>query len=74
MLNRTCLPCDVIAHVVFCRLRYGLTLCNLSEIIASRGIEISHEAVRDWEAKLLPVMGEELRKRRYGSRRGSGVS
>ncbi|QKE93828.1 hypothetical protein HN018_27165 (plasmid) [Lichenicola cladoniae] len=60
VLNRTCLPSDIIAFVVFCRLRYRLTL---------RGIEVSYEAVRDWEAKLLPVMGDELRKRRRGTGR-----
>ena len=74
VLNRTCLPSDVIAFVVFCRLRYRLTLRDLSKIMALRGIEVSHEAVRDWEAKLLPVMGDALRKRRHGTRRGSGVS
>ena len=74
VLNRTCLPSDVIAFVVFCRLRYRLTLRDLSEIMALRGIEVSHEAVRDWETKLLPVMGHELRKRRFGKRRGSGAS
>ena len=55
----------MIAFVVFCRLRYRLTLRDLSEIMALRGIEVSHEAVRDWEAKLLPVMGDALRKRRF---------
>ncbi|MGI4795414.1 MAG: IS6 family transposase [Janthinobacterium lividum] len=74
VLNRTCLPSDIIAFVVFCRLRYRLTLRDLSEIMALRGIEVSHEAVRDWEAKLLPVMGDELRKRRFGTRRGAGAS
>ncbi len=74
VLNRTCLPSDIIAFVVFCRLRYRLTLRDLSEIMALRGIEVSHEAVRDWEAKLLPVMGDALRKRRHGTRRGSGAS
>ena len=34
----------------------------------------SHETIRDWETKLPPVMGEALRKRRHGMRRGSGVS
>ena len=63
VLNRTCLPSDIIAFVVFCRRHFRLTLRDLSEIMALRGIEVSHEAVRDWEAKLLPVMGDELRKR-----------
>jgi len=74
VLNRTCLPRDIIAFVVFCRLRYRLTLRDLSEILALRGVEVSHEAVRDWETKLLPVMGEALRKRRHGRRHGPGVS
>ena len=74
VLNRTCLPSDIIALAVFCWLRYRLTLRDLSEIMALRGIEVSHEAVRDWEAKLLPVMGDALRKCRHGSRRRSGVS
>ena len=74
VLNRACLPSDIIAFVVFCRLRYRLTLRDLSEIMALRGIEVSHEAVRDWETKLLPVMGDALRKRRHSTRRGLGTS
>ena len=69
-----CLPGDVIAFVVFCRLRYRLTLRDLSEIMALRGLEVSHEAIRDWEARLLPVTGDALRKRRHGTQRGSGAS
>ena len=74
VLNRTSLPSDIIAFVVFCRLRYRLTLRDLSEIMALRGIEVSHEAVRDWEAKLLPVTGDALRQRRFAKRRVSGAS
>ncbi len=74
VLNRTYLPSDVIAFVMFCRLRYRLTLRNLSEIMALRGIGVSYEAVRGWESKLLPVMGDELRKRRFAKRRGPGTS
>ena len=33
VLNRTFLPSDIIAFVVFCRLRYRLTLRDLSEIM-----------------------------------------
>ena len=74
VLNRTCLPSDVIAFVVFCRLSKRLTLRDLSEIMALRGIEVSYEAVRCWKAKLLPIMGDELRKRRFATRRGPGAS
>ena len=74
LLNRASLPSDIIAFVVFCRLRYRLTLRDLSEIMLLRGFTISHECVRQWEAKLLPVMGEALRKRRHGTGRNSGQS
>jgi len=46
VLNRISLPSNVIGFVVFCRLRYRLTLRDLSEILLLRGIEVRHEAVR----------------------------
>jgi hypothetical protein len=63
-LNRTQYPSDVIALVVLWRLRYKLSLRDLAEMFLIRGIVFSHEAVRDWEAKLTPAMAEELRHRR----------
>ena len=40
MLNRTRLPSDIIAFVVFCRLRDRLTPRDLSEIMVLRGIDL----------------------------------
>ena len=51
VLNRASLPSDIIAFVVFCRLRYRLTLRDLSEIMLLRGLAVSHE--------LYPAVGEE---------------
>ena len=45
VLNRASLPSDIIAFVVFCRLRYRLTLRDLSEILLLRGFTVSHECV-----------------------------
>ena len=53
---------------------YRLTLRDLSEIMLLRGFTVSHECIRQWEAKLRPVMGEALRKRRHGTGRSSGQS
>src|ERR1700742_2839333 len=66
LLNRTQYPPDVIALVVLWRLRYKLSLRDLPEMFLIRGIVFSHEAVRDWEAKLTPAMAENLRRRRRG--------
>jgi transposase-like protein len=64
VLNHTLYPSDVIALVVLWRLRYRLTLRDLAEMFLVRGFVFSHEAVRDWEAKLSPVLADELRRRR----------
>ena len=64
VLNRTQYPSDVIALVVLWRLRYRLTLRDLTEMFLLRGIVLSHEAVRDWEAKLTPALTQGLRQRR----------
>ena len=37
-----------------------------------RGIVFTHEAVRDWEARLTPLIAEGLRQRRAGN--GAGTS
>src|SRR3954447_9113447 len=66
VLNHTQYPSDVIALVVLWRLRYRLTLRDLAEMFLQRGIVFSHEAVREWEAKLAPLRADELRRRRHG--------
>src|SRR4051794_15058422 len=66
LLNRTQYPSDVIALVVLWRLRYKLSLRDLPEMFAVRGMVFSYEAVREWEAKLAPALAEEPRRRRRG--------
>ena len=66
MLNRVQVPTDIVFLVVFWRLRYKLSLRELAEMFLIRGLVFTHEAVRDWEAKLAPLLAEGLRKRRAG--------
>src|ERR1700742_5198021 len=66
LLNRAQYTSDVMALVVLWRLRYKLSLRDLPEMFLIRGIVFSHEAVRDWEAKLTPALAEELRRLRRG--------
>jgi transposase-like protein len=66
LLNHAHYPSDVVALVVLWRLRYRLTLRDLSEMFLQRGIAFSHEAVRAWEAKLAPALADELGRRRHG--------
>src|SRR5204863_2692397 len=66
LLNRAQYPSDIIALVVLWRLRYKLSLRDLPEMFALHGMVFSHEAVREWEAKLTPALAEDLRRRRRG--------
>jgi len=66
LLNRTQCPSDVVALVVLWRLRFKLSLRDLPEMFAQRGMVFSYEAVRAWEAKLTLVLAEDLRRRRRG--------
>jgi transposase-like protein len=50
LLNRAQYPSDVIALMVLWRLRDELSLRDLPEIFALRGVVFSHEAIREWEA------------------------
>jgi transposase-like protein len=52
--------------VVLYRLRYKLSLRELAEMFLERGFQFTHEAVRDWEARLAPLMTDQLRARRHG--------
>jgi len=54
---------------VFWRLRYKLSLRDLAEMFLLRGIEFTYEAVRAWEAKLTPLLIDNLRRRRGGGSR-----
>lgn len=56
-------PGEVIAHAVWLYLRYALSFRDVEELLAERGIQVSHEAVRCWVAKFGPNFAARLRKR-----------
>ena len=66
VFNRLQYPTDVVCLVVLWRLRYKLSLRDLVEMFAIRGLIFTHEAIREWETKLAPFLTEELRKVRRG--------
>lgn len=64
VFNRVPYPLDVVCLVVPWRVRYKLSLRDLAEMFLDRGVLFTHEAVREWEAKLAPMLSEILRKQR----------
>ena len=61
---------DVIRLVVIMYVRYPLSLRNVGDLLAERGIDISHETVRFWWNRFGPMFAAEIRKRRVAHMRG----
>jgi putative transposase len=57
---------DIVCLVVLWRVRYKLSLWDLPEMFLERSVVFTHEAVREWEALLAPLLSERLRKHRRG--------
>jgi putative transposase len=43
---------------------YGLSVRNLEEMMAERGIEVDHSTVHRWAIKLLPILEKAFRRRK----------
>ncbi len=57
-------PADVIRHAVWLCLRFTLSLRDVEEMLAERGLDLTYETVRRWVTKFSPLFARELRKRR----------
>jgi transposase-like protein len=57
-------PPDVIRLAVWLYFRFTLSIRDVEELLAERGIEVSREAVRYWVNKFGPLMAAQLRRRR----------
>ena len=55
---------EVIRLVVMMYLQYPLSLRNVEDLLAERGIDISHETIRFWWNRFGPVFAAEIRKKR----------
>jgi putative transposase len=55
---------EVIRHSVWLYLRFTLSLRDVEELLAERGLEVSYETVRRWVAKFGPIFARNLRRLR----------
>lgn len=55
---------DVIRYAVWPYFRFTLSIRDVEELLAQRGIEVSREAVRCWVNKFGPLIASNLRRRR----------
>jgi len=48
-------PAEVISHAVWLYFRFPLSLRMVDEMLAARGIIVSHETVRQWDITAIPT-------------------
>ena len=56
-------PPQIVAHAVWLYLRFNLSLREVEEMLLERGIDVSYETVRRWNAKFGPQIARNLRRR-----------
>ena len=69
---------EVIRLVVMMYVRFPLSLRNVEDLLAERGIDICHETVRQWWNRFGPLFAPDVRRQRVSRMRGfasgSGIS
>jgi len=58
-----CVPAEIISHAVWLYVRLPLSLRNVDEILAVRGVVVSHETVRQWGLKFGQGFANQIRHR-----------
>ena len=56
-------PPEVIGHAVWLYFRFPLGLRMVEELLAARGIIVSHETVRQWARKFGQAFADQVRRR-----------
>src|ERR687895_419278 len=56
-------PAEVIGHAVWLYFRFPLSLRMVEEMLAARGIVVSHETVRRWALKFGQAFANRIRRR-----------
>ena len=57
-------PREVISHCVWLYFRFALSYRDVQEMMAERGVVVSHEAIRNWGEKFGRGYAGRLRRRR----------
>ncbi len=62
---------EIIRLAVMLYTKYPLSLLDVEDFLAERGVNICHETVRFWRNRSGPMFAAEIRKRRIEAMRGS---
>src|SRR6266540_1209038 len=57
-------PPEIIQHAIWLYLRFMLSFRDVEELLAERGIDVSHKTIRRWVAVFGPMIARRLRAMR----------
>ena len=57
-------PAEIISYAVWLYYRFSLSLRDVEELLAERGVTVTYETIRAWCAKFAPIYAAGLRRRR----------
>ena len=60
-------PAEIISHAIWLYFRFPLGLRMVEEMLAARGIIVSHETVRQWARKFGQALANQVRRRLPGA-------
>jgi hypothetical protein len=56
-------PPEIISYAVWLYLRFSLSLRDVEELLAERGVAVTYETIGQWVRRFGPVFAQELRQR-----------
>jgi putative transposase len=57
-------PCEIIQHAIWLYVRFSLSLRDVEDLLAERGIDVSYETIRCWVAKFGTLYARRIRRTR----------
>jgi len=73
VFNHLQFPTNIVLLVVLWRLRYKLSLRDLTEMFAIRDYTFTHETVRERESRFAPLLSGQLKAKRRGRAENPGT-
>jgi len=55
---------EIISHAVWLYYRFSLSLRDVEDILAYRGIDVSHQTIHEWEQRFGPLFADVIRRNR----------
>jgi putative transposase len=60
-------PAEILSHAIWLYFRFPLSLCMIEEMLAVRGIIVSHQTVRQWARKFGQDFANRIQRRLPGA-------